>query len=67
MRVFLKISKGWSKPVENHNKETCDIDGQKLWIGPGNQVYCDAEHDPEDIRTGSEAKAAKRREKKEVE
>lgn len=45
MKIFLRISKGWSKPVENKDKEKCDIDGAKLWIGPGNQIYCDLEHD----------------------
>ena len=35
---------GWSKPVPNQSRETCDLDGAKLWIGPGNQIYCDQEH-----------------------
>jgi hypothetical protein len=34
MKIFLRMPKGWSKPVENKSKETCDIDGAKLWIGP---------------------------------
>jgi hypothetical protein len=38
-------AKGWSKPVENTGMETCDIDGAKLWIGPGEQIYCNLEHD----------------------
>ena len=46
MKIFLRIPKGWSKPVTNKNKETCDIDGAKLWIGPGDHIYCDLEHDP---------------------
>ena len=49
MKILLRISKGWSKPVENRDKETCDVDGAKLWIGPGNQIYCDMEHDPQDV------------------
>ena len=49
MKIFLRIPKGWSKPVENTGEETCDIDGSKLWIGPGNQIYCDAEHDMQNI------------------
>ena len=44
MKIFLRIPKGWSKPVENKGKETCDLDGAKLWIGPGDQIYCDLEH-----------------------
>ena len=46
MKILLRIPKGWSKPVENKDKEKCDIDGAKLWIGPGDQIYCDLEHDP---------------------
>ena len=49
MKIFLRISKGWSKPVENWGNKTCDMDGAKLWIGPGEQVYCDLEHKAEDI------------------
>jgi hypothetical protein len=45
MKIFLRISKVWSKPVENRNKEMCDIDGAKLWVGPGDQIYCDLGHD----------------------
>ena len=45
MKIFLRIPKGWSKPVENKGEKTCDIDGAKLWIGPGEQIYCDLEHD----------------------
>jgi hypothetical protein len=60
MKVFLRISKGWSKPVENHNKERCDVDGAKLWVGPGNQVYCDVEHDPDDVKSVLETGSIKR-------
>jgi hypothetical protein len=49
MEIFLRIPKGWSKPVQNRSKETCDLDGAKLWIGPGDQIYCDQEHDPETV------------------
>ena len=45
MKIFLRIPKGWSKPVDNKNKEKCDICGAKLLIGPSDQIYCDAEHD----------------------
>ena len=49
MKIFFRIPKGWSKPTENKGANTCDIDGAKLWIGPGNQIYCDSEHDPKDV------------------
>ena len=44
MQIYLRIPNGWSKPVPNRSKETCDLDGAKLWIGPGNQIYCDQHH-----------------------
>jgi hypothetical protein len=44
MQIYLRISKGCSKPVENRGVETCDLCGAKLWIGPGNQIYCDQLH-----------------------
>ena len=44
MQIYLRIPKGWSKPVENRGQETCDLDGARLWIGPGNQIYCDQIH-----------------------
>lgn len=47
--IFLRIPKGWSKPVKNRSKETCDLDGAKLWIGPSDQIYCDLEHSLEDV------------------
>jgi hypothetical protein len=49
MKIFLRIPKGWSKPVENQNRGTCDLDEAKLWIGPGGQIYCDLEHNSEDV------------------
>jgi hypothetical protein len=48
MKIFLRIPKGWSKPVENRGAETCDIDGARLWVGPGEQTYCDLNHDPKE-------------------
>jgi hypothetical protein len=53
MKIYLRIAKGWSKAVENRDKEKCDIDGAKLWVGPGDQVYCDKEHDPKDVEGAS--------------
>jgi len=49
MEIYLRIPKGWSKPVRNQSDETCDLDGARLWIGPGNQIYCDQEHDLETV------------------
>ena len=51
MQIYLRIPKGWSKPVENRSKETCDLDGARLWIGPGNQIYCDQEHNLDAVTT----------------
>ena len=44
MEIYLRIPKGWSKPVENRSQETYDLCRAKLWIGPGNQIYCDQHH-----------------------
>lgn len=55
MNIFLRTEKGWSKPVRNKDKERCDIDGAKLWIGPGNQIYCDLEHNPQDVEAAPKA------------
>jgi hypothetical protein len=49
MEVYLRIPKGWSKPVQNQSRETCDLDGARLWIGPGNQIYCDQQHDQQTV------------------
>jgi len=49
MKIFLRTRKGWSKPVENQNPFLCDSDGAKLWIGPGDQIYCDLEHKAEEV------------------
>jgi hypothetical protein len=54
MKIFLRIPKGWSKPVENKDKERCDTDGAKLAIGPGDQIYCDLEHDVKVVKERTE-------------
>jgi hypothetical protein len=46
MKISLRIPNGWTPRVKNKGKETCDIDGARLWIGPGSQIYCDQNHDP---------------------
>jgi hypothetical protein len=51
MKISRRLAKGWSKSAENENKERCDIDGAKLWIGPGNQAYCDLVHDSKGIKS----------------
>ena len=51
MQIYLRIPKGWSKLVPNQSKETCDLDGARLWIGPGNQIYCDQEHNLDIVAT----------------
>ena len=53
MEIFLRIPKGWSKPTNNTNEEKCDFCGAKLWIGPGNQIYCDSEHDLKAVKSES--------------
>jgi hypothetical protein len=48
LKIFLRLTNGWSDPVENIDEECCDIDGAMLWIGPGGQVYCDLVHNPDE-------------------
>ena len=49
-KIYLRIPTGWSKPVKNKGPYTCDIDGAKLWISPGSDIYCDLQHDPKTVR-----------------
>jgi hypothetical protein len=46
--ISLRLKDGWSKPVPNIDTQKCDIDGAQLWIGPGDQIYCDLIHDTQD-------------------
>jgi hypothetical protein len=57
MKISRRLAKGWSKPVENRDKGKCDVDGAKLWIGPGDQIYCDLVHDSKDFAASKEKKA----------
>jgi hypothetical protein len=46
-KIYLRLTNGWSEPVENGSEERCDVDGALLWIGPGGQIYCNLIHDPD--------------------
>jgi hypothetical protein len=46
--------------VENKDKERCDIDGERLWIGPGNQIYCDLVHEEENVESKDLVKGKKK-------
>jgi type I restriction enzyme R subunit len=35
MKIRLRTQTGWSKLVVNKDKQRCDIDEARLWIGPG--------------------------------
>jgi hypothetical protein len=52
-KISLRTSDGWSKRVKNEGKFNCDIDGARLWIGPGDQIYCDLVHSAEDVEKQS--------------
>lgn len=43
--ISLRTRTGWTK-TKNKGKETCDIDGARLWVAPHGGVYCDREHEP---------------------
>lgn len=45
LTISLRLPEGGSKPVQNVDSEKCDIDGAKLWISPGGQIYCDLVHE----------------------
>ena len=60
MKIRKRLASGWSKPVENKQREHCDTDGARLWLGPGDQVYCDLVHDLREVESrGVEAKERK--------
>lgn len=43
--IYRRIPDGWSPKVPNTRPEHCDLDGAKLWVDPGGQIYCDSMHD----------------------
>jgi hypothetical protein len=44
LMICLRLLDGWSEPIENRDPKRCDIDGARLWISPGSQIYCDEIH-----------------------
>lgn len=44
LMIYRRLPDGWSEKIANEDPERCDLDGEKLWIDPGGQVYCDAVH-----------------------
>jgi len=50
MKIALRLHNGWSRKVENQDKNNCDFCGAKLWIGPGSQIYCDLEHESHAVK-----------------
>jgi hypothetical protein len=42
--ISRRLRGGWERGVENKDQKRCDIDGAPLWIGPGDQIYCDLVH-----------------------
>jgi hypothetical protein len=45
LQIYRRLQDGWSERVTNQDPERCDLDGERLWIGPGEQIYCDATHE----------------------
>lgn len=44
--IRTRPGNGWWKDVDNKSKTHCDYCGEKLWINPGGNVYCNNwEHD----------------------
>ena len=57
LMIYLRLPGGWSDPIENSDPKRCDIDGARLWISPGSQIYCDEIH----IRRSADAEFQERR------
>ena len=38
--IGIRTKKGW-KEVNNKEKYVCDMCGDRLWITPGGNLYCD--------------------------
>ena len=51
MKISRRLANGWADRVENRDRERCDIDGAKLWIGPGDQIYCNLVHESENVES----------------
>lgn len=45
MLVAYRLANGWTDYKKNKSYNTCDIDGAKLWINPGGNLYCDRVHE----------------------
>ncbi len=53
LTIFLRLPDGWSKPIQNKDPRHCDIDGARLWISPGAQIYCDEIHNQRNLNPKS--------------
>jgi hypothetical protein len=42
--ISRRLPDGWARGVENRDPKRCDLDGAPLYIGPGDQIYCDLVH-----------------------
>ena len=40
LSIRTRRGNGWWKEVENHSKTHCDICGERLWVNPGGNPYC---------------------------
>ncbi|HSY47206.1 MAG TPA: hypothetical protein VLC46_00175 [Thermoanaerobaculia bacterium] len=43
MIIYIRTATGWDK-AENKDERKCDTCGHRLWIAPGDNVYCDNQH-----------------------
>jgi hypothetical protein len=48
MKIFLRIPRAGQNPLKTWTLKR-DLDGSRLWIGSGEQVYCGLEHDPKGL------------------
>lgn len=42
IKIYRRLSPNtWSQRVNNKSHSNCDVCGEKLWINPGGDLYCD--------------------------
>lgn len=53
IKIRTTPANGFWKDIKNKKGAICDHCGQKLWIGPGNTVYCNnwtPDHDRKEVK-----------------
>lgn len=40
MNISIRTKRGWKANIKNENNTHCDRCGEKLWISPSDEIYC---------------------------